>query len=95
MASNFRISAHRNSDNLHLKLLGDFDGSSAWELVNAIKKDSRVKKIFIHTNSLESINPFCCDTFQKNLAGLNLQPTRVLFTGERAGYLSPDRTMCI
>jgi hypothetical protein len=95
MASNFRISAHRNSDNLHLKLLGDFDGSSACELVNEIKKNSEVKKIFIHTNSLESINPFCSDTFQKNLVGLNLQPTRVLFTGERAGDLSPDRTMCV
>lgn len=96
MASNFRICVHRNNDNLHIKLLGDFDGSSACELLNEIKKtNKRVQNIFIHTNSLESIHPFCLDTFRKNLVGLDLQPVRVLFTGERAGDLSPDRGMCV
>jgi hypothetical protein len=39
MASNFRISTHRNSESLHLKLVGDFDGSSAFELINVLKKN--------------------------------------------------------
>jgi hypothetical protein len=37
MASNFRIYCHQNKDNLHLKLMGDFDGSSAYELINTLK----------------------------------------------------------
>jgi len=37
MASNFRIFLQQNSDNLHVKLSGDFDGSSAHQLINMIK----------------------------------------------------------
>nr|CBX29619.1 unknown protein [uncultured Desulfobacterium sp.] len=36
MASNFKIEVFRNSENVHLKLFGDFDGNSAYELVNTI-----------------------------------------------------------
>ena len=38
MASNFRILKHQNGDNLHLKLAGNFDGTSAWEVFNTLKK---------------------------------------------------------
>ena len=36
MASNFRIIHHRNSDRLHLKLTGDMDGNSAYEIINLL-----------------------------------------------------------
>jgi len=39
MPCSFKILAHRNSDNLHLKLEGDFDGRSALELINYLKKN--------------------------------------------------------
>jgi hypothetical protein len=39
MASNFRIFAHRNSDSLHLKPAGDFDGTSAFELLDNGEKE--------------------------------------------------------
>lgn len=46
MAANFRISTHRNSENLHLKLYGDFDGTSAHELINAFGRNRlAVRKI--------------------------------------------------
>jgi hypothetical protein len=38
MSSNFKILYYLNSNDLHLKLVGDFDGSSALELVNALKE---------------------------------------------------------
>ena len=38
MAANFRIRVHQNSDNLHLRLDGDFDGSSACELLDLLNK---------------------------------------------------------
>ena len=88
MASNFRISFHLNSDNLHLKLMGDFDGSSAHELINTLKLHrDKVRKIFIHTCSLSSIHPFGLDLFQKNCTIKRL--SRFLtFTGEHGNTMA-------
>ena len=38
MAKNHKIFVHRNSENIHMKLSGDFDGSLAYELLNLLKK---------------------------------------------------------
>lgn len=93
MASNFRIFCHQNSDNLHLKLIGDFDGSSAYELIDTLKKYSDIaKRVFIHTCSLSSVHSFGLDVFQKNCAVKKL--SRVLtFTGEYGGRLAPHGSM--
>jgi hypothetical protein len=93
MASNFRISTHRNSESLHLKLVGDFDGSSAFELINVLKKNwNGAYRVFIHTECLRDIYPFGRDTFQQNLSDLKGHPMRIFFTGENAGYIAPDRS---
>jgi hypothetical protein len=97
MASNFRISAHRNSENLHLKLTGDFDGSSAMQLINVLKKNANngVYKVIIHTSCLNDIYPFGLNTFHKNLHGLNGNTGRLLFTGEHANQMSPEIGLCV
>ena len=96
MATNFNILIHRNSDCLHLKLTGDFDGSSAWELINAMKtNNNRVQKIFVHTNCLKNIYPFGRDTFQKNLCDLRGYPNRIIFTGENAEQIAPEKSLCL
>jgi hypothetical protein len=38
MAGNFKISVCRNNHTLHVKLMGDFDGTSAHQLLNCLKK---------------------------------------------------------
>lgn len=82
MASNFKIFCHQNSDNLHLKLMGDFDGSSAHELINILLKyHGNAKKIFIHTCSLSSVHPFGLNVFQKSHSIKKLSQ-RLTFTGE-------------
>ena len=96
MASNFRISTHRNSESLHLKLIGDFDGSSAFELINVLKKNlNGAHRVFIHTDSLKDINPLGCDTFQHDLSDLKGHAMRIFFTGDNAGHIAPDRSMSI
>jgi len=96
MAANFRISVHRNSDTLHLKLMGDFDGSSAWELLNVLKKSVKgVFRVIIHTNSLKNIYPFGRDTFQQNLRDLKDRTERILFTGEKASQIAPEKSSCL
>ncbi len=91
MAANFNIFVHKNSENLHLKLMGDFDGSSACELLNVLKNNCiGASKVFIHTSCLKHINPFDRKIFHKNLEALNSQSISVLFTGAEAPQLAPE-----
>ena len=92
MASNFRISAHRNRDNLYLTLVGDFDGTSACELLNLMKEKCRgAERVFIDTSGLGKVYPFGHDTFQKNLYVLKERPFRLVFTGQNATEIAPER----
>jgi hypothetical protein len=93
MAANFRITLHQNSDNLHLRLDGDFDGSSANELLNILQKRCRfASRAFIHTNGLRHIQQFGSSLFRSQLGEIK-QCKRVLlqFTGDYAQELAPDR----
>ena len=72
MASNFQIYSFKTRDSLHLKLAGDFDGSSAYELINTLTEHGKgFYEIFIDTNDLKTIHPFGRDVFQKNLGNSN------------------------
>jgi len=50
-ASNFRISMHRDNDNFQITLAGDFDGTSACELLNVLKKKCNGRDRVISGNS--------------------------------------------
>lgn len=91
IAKSFKISVHRNSENLHLKLMGDFDGTSAHELLNSLKRYSkRTSKVFIHTSCLRNTHPFGVHVFHDNLDVLNGHSLTLVFTGENASQLVPE-----
>jgi hypothetical protein len=91
MASNFRILVHRSSESLHLKLMGDFDGSAAHQLVNAMTKYSfKASKIFVHTSGLNHVHPFGTDVLRTNLKLYNRPSFNLVFTGEKAAAIAPD-----
>ncbi|MDY6952591.1 MAG: hypothetical protein SWE60_13855 [Thermodesulfobacteriota bacterium] len=92
MASNFRISVHRESNGLELKLAGDFDGTSACELLNVLREkcDEGVKRVAVDTSNLKDIYPFGRDTFQRNLYTLKGRRKRVAFTGRKANSIAPE-----
>jgi anti-anti-sigma regulatory factor len=93
MALNFKIICHKNSENLHLKLMGDFDGSSAYELIDTLKKYSGIaRKVFIHTCSLSSVHSFGLDVFQKNYDIKKLSRA-LTFTGEYGESFAPQGSM--
>jgi len=72
VASNFQIYSFKTRDSLHLKLTGDFDGTSAYELINTLAEYGKdFYEIFIDINDLKSIHPFGRDVFQKNLRSSN------------------------
>jgi len=94
MATNFRISVHRNSENLHLRLMGDFDGISAQELLGNLKRYShRTSKVFIHTSCLGDIHPFGLNVFHNHLDVLKGKSLELVFTGEHASQLAPEKPM--
>ncbi len=84
MAMNFRISRHRSNNVLDLSLRGDFDGSSAMELLKVLE-DSKtsVSRIIIHTNGLRNIHPFGKGVFQKDFPKINRSPVNVIFKGDK------------
>jgi hypothetical protein len=90
MARNHKIFVHRNSENIHMKLSGDFDGSLASELLNLLKKNcNAASKIFIHTGCLTAVHSFGREEFHKNYNAINSQSTQLLFTGKYASQLTP------
>ena len=90
MACNFKILFHQNCDSVHLKLIGDFDGSSAHELLNTIKTCSTiVNKVFIHTDGLKDVHPFGKGVFHNNFHEVNKQDISFIFTGENGKSLAP------
>jgi hypothetical protein len=89
MASNFQILSYKTKNSLHLKLDGDFDGNSAYELINALREHgSKFFQIFIDTNNLKTIHPFGRAVFQKNLSILNKKLSNLIFIGENGHKIS-------
>ena len=90
MASNFKIRIHKNSDNIHLNLIGFFDGTSAFELINILKdkcKDAR--KVFIHTSKISDIHPFGRGVFLKNFVVKKNRYSQFVITGNYKDHLTP------
>jgi hypothetical protein len=93
MAQNFKISIHRTFDNLYIRLMGDFDGSSAWELINAIRENlNNFKFIQIDTSKLKKVYPFGREVFKSNLLNLTGERIRIQFSGSNASRIAPHCT---
>lgn len=91
MRPNFKINVHRSDETLHLQLAGEFDGSSAYELLYALKRNCHgASRAFIHTSCLKQIYPFGRDVLQNNLCMLNGEHMPLVFTGTKADQLAPD-----
>lgn len=93
MATNFRIAVHRNGENLHLKLLGDIDSNSAYELLDALRThDHCPSRIFIHTNGLKAVKPFGLHVFHTHFDLLKGKSMELVFTGKNTATLAPDKS---
>lgn len=96
MAYNFTIRFQRKNANLHMNLKGDFDGSSAHVLSEALKRNcDDAHKIFVHTSGLRRVYPFGRDVLQSNLSGLKRKSAKIIFTGEKGTFLAPEKNMSL
>ena len=92
MASNFKIGIHGKNGNLDLRLTGDFDGTSACELLNVLKeKTCQAKMVVVDASGLKKVYPFGVDTFQNNLYQLKHRSFRLLFSGNKADTIAPEQ----
>lgn len=91
VASNFKIFSFETSDSLHLKLYGDFDGNSAHELLNTLKKyGDGFYQIFIDTDDLKAIHPFGKEVLRKKLGALKNQFYDIIFVGRNWHEIAAD-----
>ena len=91
MATNFHMLSYETRDSLHLKLEGDFDGTSAHELLETLKKKGNgFYQIFIDTNDLKTIYPFGREVFQKKLGIFKQQSSHLIFIGENRDKIGPN-----
>jgi len=90
MASNFQIVFFKTRDSLHMKLDGDFDGNSAYELINALRDHgAEFFQIFIDTNDLKTVHAFGREVFQKNFGALK-QLSNLIFIGQNDRHLAQN-----
>ena len=83
MANNFHMYTHKTTETLHVKLTGDFDGSSASELVNALTENqNKYYQIFINTTELNTIHPFGQEVLQRRLSEFKNQRPGLVFIGK-------------
>jgi len=89
MATNFKIYQLKRSHSVHLNLDGDFDGTSAHELINTLKScGPDVHQVFINTNGLRSVHPFGQVVLSRNLNGINVHGRNLVFIGNHSRRLA-------
>jgi hypothetical protein len=91
MASNFNIYSFKTRDSLHLKLTGDFDGTSAHELINTLTEQGKgIYDIFVDTNDLKSVHPFGIEVFQRNLCLCRRPFRNLVFIGSNENKIDAE-----
>lgn len=89
MAMNFKIFQLKSKNSVHLTLDGDFDGTSAHELINTLKScGPDVDQVFINTNRLKSIHPFGQVVLFRNLSSVSGRSRNLVFIGDHGRRLS-------
>ena len=90
MSMNFQIKYKRKNGDLHVNPVGDFDGSSAWELIHLLDEKYDGKGwVYIDTGRLRSVCPFGCNTFQCQFYQSRVPAHRLLVKGENGAALAP------
>lgn len=88
MASNFGIAIAKRGHDFVFKLEGDFDATSAHELIYAIKKLSEeTVKISICTHGLKSRHPSGTDVFHRYMMPPNSLSSKIVLTSDKASKL--------
>lgn len=90
MYTHFQIAYTKQNGSLHIDTKGDFDGNSAWELVNLLAEQyDGTGQVVIDTHHLLEMSPFGCRMFQYQFKLCRVPAERVLFEGEKGYQIAP------
>jgi len=93
MSANFELSFTKHASNLQIALSGEFDGSSAWELINTLHEHyAGQDRIIIDTRNLGQIHPFGRHVFTTRLDPRRIPPQRLFFRGEKSQEIAPEES---
>ncbi len=96
MSNNFQVAFKKSNGDLHVHPTGNFDGSSAWELINLLHEQYTGKgQVFIDTHRLRNMCPFGCSTFRCRLDKNKLPANRLFFKGEKGYEIAPKGSKVI
>ena len=92
MAKNFRVYAKENGNqSLALQLFGDFDASSACELINLLDENIKPSsKVAIDTDGLKTISAFGLDVFLPRMSKWNTTRADIEVTGRFSGVFREE-----
>ncbi len=91
MAKHYRITSGYAEGDLHITIYGDFDGSSAWALINMIHdRYTGADRIVIDTRGITSLVPFGLATFKSRLDPRRVPLDRLVFLGENGVHIAPQ-----
>jgi anti-anti-sigma regulatory factor len=80
----FDIATDKISDGYSLKLSGEFDATSAYELVYAIKKlADKPVRIYVNTSKLRKIHPFGLEVLNRAMRFSGRNSAQVVFRGNQ------------
>ncbi len=96
MSIHFQVTFRKNNGNLHVSPKGDFDGSSAWELVNLLQEQYEgTGRVFINTKNLRKVCSFGCRTFKCNIHLSRVPVNQLFFKGEKGFEIAPNGSKVI
>ena len=85
MATNFKILRTKSKNQVQLNLAGDFDGSSAFALVNEINLTvGDDEEVVVDTSGLRNLHPFGLSTFRCHFHPTEDLEKRISFQGAKA-----------
>ena len=90
MSNNFQVAFTKHNGNLHVHPSGDFDASSAFELIQQLgRKYDGNGDVVIDTRKLGKVFPFGSGIFQGNVKECRIPYNRISFKGEKGYDLAP------
>ena len=96
MSMNFQIDYKRENGDLYVSPVGDFDGSSAWELINLLDEQyDGHGQVHIDTGRLCRVCPFGCNTFQCQFYKSRVPAHKLLFKGKIGEAMAPKGSQVV
>lgn len=90
MSTDFQMTFRHNNDNLHVRVLGTFDGNSAQELLGLLQAQYREGgHVFVDTAGLDKVVPHGCTVFKNCLCRTQVPVTQLFFKGEKGVDMAP------